>query len=185
MDNITIVETFSALLLLSKSREHLSCHIYRTCARRGACLTNSFFPLHWRHFFRNWPKSKRKDSTRPKKQEALKILYVPLTLPICVQTILVETSVLWSWQNITLASWLTNGSFFFIFLNQQLLGNLSKVLCRDFVIFPFVTCIARLAGVILASRMGSPGPFAISESTCAGSPSGSIPLLKAKPQKSA
>lgn len=75
--------------------------------------------------------------------------------------------------------------FFFIFLNQQLLGNLSKVLCRDFVIFPFVTCIARLAGVILASRMGSPGPFAISESTCAGSPSGSIPLLKAKPQKSA
>jgi len=46
MDNITIVETFSALLLLSKSRKHLSCHIYRTCARRGAsslCSDVTFF----------------------------------------------------------------------------------------------------------------------------------------------
>jgi len=74
---------------------------------------------------------------------------------------------------------------FLIFQNQQLLGNLSKVLRRDFVVFPFVTCITRLAGVILASRMGSSGPFAISESARAGSQSGSISLLKAKPQKSA
>lgn len=42
----------------------------------------------------------------------------------------------------------------YIFLIQQLLGELSDVLCRDFVVFPFVTYTARLGGVFKRQERG-------------------------------